>query len=65
MEDMTTVKMDDEALDAVSGGAGIPTQSSNFCRICRGAGYKLLSKDQNGTQKRECTTCHFVYFYRP
>ncbi len=56
-------KMSDQEVEEISGGKEAEIQRSNFCRRCRGAGYKLL-RVENGMQVRECKTCHLVYKFQ-
>lgn len=63
MEENKT-NLTEQELEEVSGGANHPVQRTNFCRRCRGSAYKVLRMEPDGSELRECKTCHLVYIYK-
>ena len=50
--------------DSLAGGENILIQKTSFCQKCRGAGFIVKQVEPDGSELRECKTCHQLYKYR-
>lgn len=56
--------LSDEQMEEIAGGKEYRIQNSNFCPRCRNTGYIVKQTEADGTELRECRTCHQEYKYR-